>query len=851
MKKLFSIIIMMLVSSLTSSAQYARLGDINRDNQVDINDVMTLVDIILKGYTPFSVTPDEITMQTAGSTATVNILGGYYFYEVVSADPNVVEASVFGMTVTLKAIGGGQTTVNVRDVLTFRTIDIPVTVEYDALQLSTNNITLVVGEQGIINISSGSGYYSVDSTNEGVATATESGGNVTVTAVGAGCAAITITDTKSGQTVVIEVTVNHLPLALSESSLELSIGDEMMVGITSGNGNYSVSSSEPNVATAVVNGSSVVITAVGGGSAVITVTDTSSGKTADISVTVEYFPLILSSTSLELNVGDEEMVGITSGNGSFTLQSGDTNVVTAKLVGFSVKVTAVGRGNSTITVTDTKSSQWVTIDVTVKVDPVASLCPDSNHPHMIDLGLPSGTLWSCCNLDSEHPEIQSPINFGGYYSWGETEAKDEYSWSTYIHCEGSKETCQNIGENISGSEFDVAYAKWGGMWQIPSDNQIYELQRACTFSWTSLNGINGGLFTSKTNGNRIFLPAAGYFIESSLVNQGAIGYYWVGNQYPYQGYEEGAFYFYIGSGKAAYGGSYYFNRCYGLPIRPIFKNETLQLSSAELFLITGNENSVSIISGSGNYNVQSSNTNVASANISKNSVVVTAVGSGIATITVTDTKSCQTVSISVTVHDANASLCPDDHHPHKIDLGLPSGTMWSCCNVDTKTPNNQHPTNDGTYYAWGETEEKDIYNSSTYLYRDFSSNYFTYLGESICGTQYDVAYTKWGDDWQMPSRLQCKELVSSCTYYWTYENGVLGGKFVSNYNGNCIFLPASGYRYNSTIKDYGGGGYYWVGTNLREQDNDVYVLVFASVDANGNNAVMPRDNGCTVRPVSW
>ena len=48
--------------------------------------------------------------------------------------------------------------------------------------------------------------------------------------------------------------------------------------------------------------------------------------------------------------------------------------------------------------------------------------------------------------------------------------------------------------------------------------------------------------------------------------------------------------------------------------------------------------------------------------------------------------------------------CPDDNHPHDIDLGLPSGTMWACCNVGA-----QKPYERGGYYAWGETEEKDSY----------------------------------------------------------------------------------------------------------------------------------------------
>ena len=51
-----------------------------------------------------------------------------------------------------------------------------------------------------------------------------------------------------------------------------------------------------------------------------------------------------------------------------------------------------------------------------------SSCPDNHHPHMIDLGLPSGTKWACCNVGASRPE-----EYGGYYAWGETEEKDYYT----------------------------------------------------------------------------------------------------------------------------------------------------------------------------------------------------------------------------------------------------------------------------------------------------------------------------------------------------------------------------------------------------------------------------------------
>ena len=51
---------------------------------------------------------------------------------------------------------------------------------------------------------------------------------------------------------------------------------------------------------------------------------------------------------------------------------------------------------------------------------------------------------------------------------GRTEEKEVYSWSTYIHCDGSFSTCHDLGSNISGTEYDVAHVKWGGEWQMQS-----------------------------------------------------------------------------------------------------------------------------------------------------------------------------------------------------------------------------------------------------------------------------------------------------------------------------------------------------------------------------------------------
>ena len=101
--------------------------------------------------------------------------------------------------------------------------------------------------------------------------------------------------------------------------------------------------------------------------------------------------------------------------------------------------------------------------------------------------------------------------------------------------------------------------------------------------------------------------------------------------------------------------------------------------------------------------------------------------------------------------------CPDGHHPHAIDLGLPSGTKWACCNVGASTPEGY-----GGYYAWGETSEKSYYYSSTYSYYNSNTGYVN-IGSDIAGTSYDVAHVHMGGSWRMPTHDQQMELMDYCS----------------------------------------------------------------------------------------
>ena len=137
----------------------------------------------------------------------------------------------------------------------------------------------------------------------------------------------------------------------------------------------------------------------------------------------------------------------------------------------------------------------------------------------VDLGLPSGTLWAKWNMGATAPE-----EYGDYYAWGETEMKKGYGWYNYEHCDGTKETCHDIGAEISGTKYDVAHVKWGGDWQLPTADQINELVKNCKHKVTTSKGVKGTLVTGP-NGNTIFLPCAGFMAGTTLYGPGKYGLY--------------------------------------------------------------------------------------------------------------------------------------------------------------------------------------------------------------------------------------------------------------------------------------------------------------------------------------
>ena len=138
----------------------------------------------------------------------------------------------------------------------------------------------------------------------------------------------------------------------------------------------------------------------------------------------------------------------------------------------------------------------------------------------IDMGLPSGLLWASCNVGAERPS-----DFGLYFSWGNIEghsADEEYDFS---QTEYDSTPAAEINTDLSLSQ-DAARANLGEPWRMPTSIEFQELFDNCTTAWTTLNGVNGILFTSNMNGNKLFIPAAGIGNETLIRNRGIAGFNW-------------------------------------------------------------------------------------------------------------------------------------------------------------------------------------------------------------------------------------------------------------------------------------------------------------------------------------
>lgn len=188
-----------------------------------------------------------------------------------------------------------------------------------------------------------------------------------------------------------------------------------------------------------------------------------------------------------------------------------------------------------------------------------------------------------------------------------------------------------------------------------------------------------------------------------------------------------------------------------------------------------------------------------------------------------------------------------DFNGHEyVDLGL--SVKWATCNVGADKPEDY-----GGYYAWGETSTKSSYTWGN-CFDCVDGNLNNWGVYKVGGktkiepnSSHDTARENWGGSWRMPTIDELEELNSKCTWTWTSKGGHYGN-LLTGPNGNSIFLPAAGYRDDTSSYDVGEVGQYWSST--LSSSNSIYAhdLGFYGGDHYTNGYY--RRYGFSVRPVT-
>ena len=192
----------------------------------------------------------------------------------------------------------------------------------------------------------------------------------------------------------------------------------------------------------------------------------------------------------------------------------------------------------------------------------------------------------------------------------------------------------------------------------------------------------------------------------------------------------------------------------------------------------------------------------------------------------------------------------DDYNGHAfVNLGLPSGTLWSTVNIGAEWPEEY-----GDYFAWGEISTKNYFDWSTYDYSTGNNHYLTkYCTVSSYGRFDNKVYLEvcddaateiWGEGWCIPTKAQWEELRRYTSRTITYEHGVQGMRFTRY--GESIFLPFAGCYWEDELMDKGDDGYYW--SNQIERDSPDCAWYF-ELPLEGRRGAGYRSYGQSIRPV--
>ena len=455
----------------------------------------------------------------------------------------------------------------------------------------------------------------------------------------------------------------------------------------------------------------------------------------------------------------------------------------------------------------------------------------------VDLGL--SVLWSPYNLEVNVGNTKESL-----FGWGDP-------YGTIKSTDLKFYPSLSPSNSIVATEYDIARALWKDKWRLPTSDEMKELIEKC--EWEAVFDESNTLEGFKIIGNEgryIILPVTGKRLGSNVNDKTDLGSYWTGNLVNNDNSKASCLT--IKYGNETIGKEFTSElRCIGLAIRPVYGEYHYGISIvANATSITGTSASINAqytgdidqITEFGLYYAESEQM------LEQNPQFITK--------TATELPSSNTFPFAVKNLSYNTKyyyiayaktqekeirsnvqsfMTASKYHAEAVDLGLPSGLLWTSCNLGAENENES-----GKLFAWADPSEKS-YNQSTY------TNAVEASIDDISSTKYDIATMTLGNEWHMPNELDFEELRKECE--WTYITTPFVGWKVTGPNNNSILLPMCGNRQgDGTIVKDGTAAFYWTSINYSGLEA-VYYTFSTSAKIAGKTAHSNKYIGMNVRPV--
>lgn len=400
----------------------------------------------------------------------------------------------------------------------------------------------------------------------------------------------------------------------------------------------------------------------------------------------------------------------------------------------------------------------------------------------VDLGLPSGVLWASQNLGADRP-----WDLGEQYAWGESDTWNRGEYSFLV--EGSL-TGYNYDEGrgvvddryILDPEDDVATVKLGAEWRMPTKWDFEELRDNCIWEKSTHYGVSGFTVTSKVNTNSIFLPAHKYSFILGLA-QNNTWLYWT-SCLNYQDNDS----FKAFSFAAEENSLLLLERDCGLYIRPVKARrasvESIALKEQRMTLRAGKTKKLGVVF----IPIDALDKRIAWSSEDSTTAYIDAKGNltalfpGETRITAFSEALNHSTSMDVTIDSFIV--------PKKVDLGLPSRTLWADRNLSSIEENDI-----GLKFAWGELRPKVTFSDLNYIGEGKDPDIIS------LDSEHDAAAVILGPGWHIPNTADFRELADNCEISYDLNTRIF--TLVSRINGNKLHLPPSYYWTSSKTHIFG------------------------------------------------